>query len=164
MVPVHTVRHSTITIWNFSLRWHPGHTLFRCSLSDFKACSSEQNNDSTKFSAVAHLTFEYKKEEIWFKISIKSLGSQPCILCSYSSVFISVFWKPVKILPLCSWEKEAQQICWGRDYWERPKLFVKVFLLWCIFKTRWTVPSSQWLFVRSAEKSKISIIRGFVGF
>ena len=104
MVPVHTGRHSTIIIWNFTLQWHPGLTLFSCSLYDFKTCSSEQSNVSTKISAIVHLSFENEKEEVWFKISIKSLSSQPCILCSYSSVFISVFWKPVKILPLCSWE------------------------------------------------------------
>ena len=141
MVPVHTGRHSTIIIWNFILQWHPGLTLFRCSLYAFKTCSSEQSNVSTNISAIVHLSFENEKEEIWFKISINSLSSQPCSLRSYSIVFISVFWKPVKILPLCSWEWEVQQICGCGDYWNDPSFLAWFFPFWCIFKTRWTVPS-----------------------
>ena len=92
MVPVHTIRRSTIIIWNFTIRWHPGHTLFRCSLSDFKTCSSEQSNVSTEISAFAHLPFENEKEEIWSKIWIKSLSSQPSFYV-HTHQFLSQFFE-----------------------------------------------------------------------
>ena len=92
MVPVHTVRRSTIIIWIFTLRWHPGHTLFRCSLCDFKTCSSEQSNVSTIISAIAHLPFEYEKEEIWLKFWIKSLSSLPSFYL-HTHQFLSQFFE-----------------------------------------------------------------------
>ena len=92
MVPVHTVRHSNIIIWNFILRWHPGHTLFWFFFSNFKSCSSEQSNVSTKISAIAHLPFEYEKEGIWLKIWIKSLNSQPSFYAQ-THLFLSQFFE-----------------------------------------------------------------------